>query len=141
MENTVTEQIRHYIESLPEPKSTDLQALHALVLEQRPDAELWFLDGRNAEGKIVSNPNIGYGRQTRSYANGQTKDFYQVGLSANTSGISLYVMGLDDKTYLSRTYGEKLGKARITGYCIQFKALKELQPGVLIALLREELKA
>jgi len=26
------------------------------------------------------------------------------------------VLGLDDKTYLARTYGGSIGKARVTGY-------------------------
>jgi hypothetical protein len=57
--------------------------------------------------------------------------FYRIGLSANTSGISVYVMGLKDKTYLSATYGARLGKAKVTGYCIQFRSLKDLDLGVL----------
>jgi hypothetical protein len=96
-----------------------------------PGVELRFLDGRNDDGKVVSNPNIGYGSETIRYARGDTKEFYKIGLSANTSGISLYVMGLDDKTYLSRTYGSRLGKAKVTGYCIKFRSLKDVDLGVL----------
>jgi hypothetical protein len=84
------------------------------------------LDGRNSEGRIVSNPNIGYGSTTIKYANGERREFYQVGVSANLSGISVYIMGLDDKKYLSETYGKKLGKAKITGYCIKFKSTKDV---------------
>ena len=35
-------------------------------------------------------------------------------------------MGLDDKKYLLETYGKKLGKAKITGYCIKFKSTKDV---------------
>jgi hypothetical protein len=100
--------------------------LHLLLLEIMPDAKLWFLDGKNDEGKTVSNPNIGYGLQTMQYADGKTREFYQIGMSANTTGISVYIMGINDKTYLSRTYGAEIGKASITGYCIKFKALKDI---------------
>lgn len=126
------EQIKNYIDSQPEPKRSDMQALHALVLKALPKCKLWFDDGRNEEGKIVSNPNIGYGFQTLKYADGKTRDFYQVGLSANTTGISVYILGLKDKTYLSGTYGSRIGKASVTGYCIKFKKLKDINTDVLV---------
>jgi hypothetical protein len=89
-----------------------------------PGCKLWFLDGKNDEGRIVSNPSIGYGLRTLEYANGNTREFYQMGLSANTTGISIYIMGIEDNKYLARTYGKELGKASVTGYCIKFKNLK-----------------
>lgn len=124
-------QIAAYIASQPDAKRSDLQALHNLIMDLMPHAQLWFLDGKNSEGKVVSNPNIGYGFYTITYADGSTKDFYQIGLSANTSGISVYIMGLEDKQYLARTYGTKIGKVSITSYCIKFKALKDIDVNVL----------
>jgi hypothetical protein len=97
---------------------------------------LWFLDGRDSQNKIVSNPNIGYGSYTIKYASGETKEFYQVGISANTTGISVYIMGLKDKTYLSQTYGKQLGKASVTGYCIKFKTIKDINVDVLEDAIR-----
>jgi hypothetical protein len=88
------------------------------------------------ENKTVSNPNIGYGSYTIKYADGATREFYQIGLSANTSGISVYILGISDKTYLIRTYGEKLGKASVTGYCIKFKTLKDINIEILEAAIR-----
>ncbi|HEY6159747.1 MAG TPA: DUF1801 domain-containing protein [Bacteroidia bacterium] len=128
---TVKEQVKKYISSQAEPKRSDMQELHGIILKLMPKCRLWFLDGRNEKGKIVSNPNIGYGSYTIKYADGKTKEFYQVGLSANTSGISVYVMGLKDKTHLAKTYGKKLGKASVSGYCIKFKALKDINLDVL----------
>jgi Domain of unknown function (DU1801) len=128
---SVSDQIDRYIADQSPAKSEELRDLHRRILAISPDAELWFLDGRNGDGKIVSNPNIGYGSQTISYAGGDTKAFYKLGLSANTSGISVYVMGLKDKTHLSGTYGSRLGKAKITGYCIRFRSVKDLDLGVL----------
>jgi hypothetical protein len=123
---TIENQIQAYISSQPQAKRSDMQALHQRMLEIIPGCKLWFLDGKNSEGKIVSNPNIGYGLYTIKYADGKTKDFYQIGLSANTTGISVYVLGIDDKTYLANTFGKKLGKASVTGYCIKFKTLKDI---------------
>ncbi|TDW96198.1 DUF1801 domain-containing protein [Dinghuibacter silviterrae] len=133
----VKEQIGGYIASQPEPKRSDMQALHLLALQVMPACKLWFLDGKNSEGKIVSNPNIGYGSHTIKYADGTTREFYQIGLSANTTGISVYIMGIEDKKYLAETYGVKLGKASITGYCIKFKALKDINIDVLEAAMRD----
>src|SRR3954468_2637238 len=127
----VQEQIEKYITSQPESKRADMQALHRTILETMPACKLWFLDGKNGENKTVSNPNIGYGFQTIKYADGKTREFYQIGLSANTTGISVYIIGIDDKTYLAKTYGKKLGKAKVTGYCINLKNLKDIDTDIL----------
>lgn len=127
----VKDQIKEYIYSQPEQKQGDMQALHKLILKVRPKSKLWFEDGKSSEGKIVSNPNIGYGAYTIKYANGTTREFFQIGLSANTSGISIYILGLPDKKYLSEKYGKILGKASVTGYCIKFKKLQDIDTEVL----------
>src|ERR1700733_4601100 len=132
----VQEQIKKYIASQPEPKRSDMQALHNLILQVMPACKLWFLDGKNSENKTVSNPNIGYGVQTIKYADGKTREFYQIGLSANTTGISVYVLGIKDKKYLAQTYGKKLGKASVSGYCIKFKTLKDVHTDILQAAIR-----
>ena len=132
----VPEEIEQYIASQPEPKRSDMQTLHRVIQEVMPACKLWFLDGKNSEGKTVTNPNIGYGLQTMKYADGTNKEFYQIGLSANTTGISVYIMGIEDKTYLAQTYGKKLGKASVTGYCIKFKTLKDINIDVLEAAIR-----
>jgi len=137
----VKEQIKEYITSQPEPKRSDIQALHQRILKAVPGCKLWFLDGKDEKGKIVSNPNIGYGSYNIKYADGTTKEFYQIGLSANTTGISVYIMGIKDKTYLARTYGKKIGKATVTGYCIRFKALKDINIDILETAIRSGVDA
>lgn len=137
---TIQEQIQDYINSQPEQKHNDMQELHRIILGLMPKCRLWFLDGKNSENKTVSNPNIGYGFYTIQYTGGKTKDFYQIGMSGNTSGISIYIMNINDKTYLSQTYGEKLGKASVTGYCIKFKALKDINIEILKAAIKDGLK-
>ena len=130
-------QISDYLAAQPERKRADMQALHTMMLRVVPGGRLWFLDGRDEDGRIVSNPNIGYGFQTIIYADGRTREFYQVGLSANTSGISVYIMGLEDKAYLAEAYGAQLGKANFTGYCIRFSALRNINVDVLEAAIRD----
>jgi hypothetical protein len=127
----VQEQIKEYITSQPEPKRSDMQELHLLILLVMPACKLWFLDGKNSENKIVSNPNIGYGSHTLKYADGTTREFYQIGISANKTGISVYILSIKDKTYLAQTYSKKLGKASVSGYCIRFKTLKDINIEIL----------
>ena len=132
-------QIDSYIADQPQPKREDLQTLHRAILKASPDCRLWFLDGRNEAGKVVSNPSIGYGVQARQYAGGETREFYQVGLSANTTGISIYIMGLDDKKRLSEIYGHALGKAKITGYCVKFRKLADVSLDVIEQMVADHL--
>ena len=133
----VRTRISDYVAGQPERKRGDLQALHAMMLRVMPGGGLWFVDGKDESGRTVSNPSIGYGLRTIAYADGRTREFYQVGLSANTAGILVYVMGLDDRTYLAETYGGKLGKASVTGYCIRFSALRHVDLDVLEAAIRD----
>jgi len=130
------EQITEYIASQPEPKRSEMQQLHQIILTLMPTCKLWFLDGKDEKGKAVSNPNIGYGSQTIQYADGKTKEFYQVGISGNTTGISVYIMGVSDKNYLAKTFGQELGKASVTGYCIKFKTLADININVLKAAIQ-----
>ena len=137
----VQEQIQNYITSQPEPKRSDMEALHRIILQVMPACKLWFLDGRDSEGKTVSNPNIGYGVQAMKYADGTTREFYQIGLSANKTGISVYILGIENKKYLAQTYGKALCKASVTGYCIRFKTLKDINVEILGAAIRDRVEA
>ena len=135
------EQIEAYIASQPEKKRNEMQELHERILKALPGAKLWFEDGKNSENKTVSNPNIGYGSYTIKYANGTTREFFQIGLSANTTGISVYILGIKDKKFLANTFGKKLGKASVTGYCIKFKALKDINVDSLESAIRYGVEA
>ena len=137
----VHEQVEAFLAGQPEPKQADLRRLHTEVLAEFPDCRLWFSDGRDADGKVVTNPDIGYGTRTITYADGSSREFYRVGLSANASGISVYVLGLDDKTYLARAFGATIGKATVTGYCIRFRRLAVVDQDVLMAAIRHGMAA
>ena len=130
------EQIDAHIASQAEPKRSDLLALHKRVLNIKPDVRLWFYDGRDDKGKIVTNPNIGYGFCTLQYAKGDTKEFYQIGISATKTGISIYILGKKDLSYLAKTFAKSIGKATLTSYCIKFKTLQDVNLETLEAALR-----
>lgn len=130
------EQIKAFIDGQDGPKRADIQVLHQHILQLLPNGKLWFLDGKDDTGKVVTNPSIGYGQYTIHYKNGSTKEFYQIGISGNTTGISVYIMGLEDKKYLPQNFGDTIGKASVTGYCIKFKALKDIDINVLEEAIR-----
>ena len=132
----VQEQIKEHIASHPEPKRGEMQQLHELILGLSPGCKLWFLDGKNSECKVVTNPDLGDGSRPHKYADGTIREFYQIGLSANKTGISIYILGIEDKKYLAETYASTLGKATVTGYCIRFKTLKDINTDVLEAAVR-----
>ncbi|MDR6940768.1 DUF1801 domain-containing protein [Mucilaginibacter pocheonensis] len=137
----VQEQITAYITSQPEPKRSEMQELHTHILQTLPGCKLWFDDGKNNENKTVTNPTVGYGLYTIKYAGGKTREFFQIGMSANKTGISVYVLGIKDKTYLAQTFGKELGKASVTGYCIRFNKLKDINTKVLEAAIRYGVEA
>lgn len=135
----IADHVEAYLASQPEPKQTDLRQLHGLMLAEFPACRLWFTDRTNDAGKVVANPNIGYGVYTITYADRSSREFYRIGLSANTTGISVYVLGLDDKTFLARTFGDSIGKANVTGYCIKFKRLADISVDVLQDAIRHHM--
>jgi len=132
---TIEEQIQQNISSQTEPKRSEMQELHRQILQILPNGKLWFDDGKNSEHKTVSNPTIGYGLYTIHYANGKTRDFFQIGMSANTTGISVYILGIEDKNALANLCADTIGKASVTGYCIKFKTLQDINIDVLKAAI------
>jgi hypothetical protein len=138
---SIQEQIKKYIASQPDSKRSDMQTLHRLILQIIPECKLWFEDGKNSDNKTVSNPTIGYGLYTIKYADGKTRDFFQIGISANTAGISVYILGIKDKAYLQQAFGKKPGKAKVTGYCIKFKQLRDIDVDILEQAIRYGVKS
>ena len=134
--STTKQQIKEYIHHIKGAKQAEIRQLHNFILGILPSCKLWFLDGKNEEGKVVSNPNIGYGLQTIEYKDGTSREFYKIGLSANTIGISVYILGIEDKQYLREQFGERIGKASISGYCIKFKKLSDIHLDVLKEAIR-----
>ena len=139
------ELINAYFESLSSEKREDMLLLHRSILSIHPDCRLWFLDGKNEEGKVIANPNVGYGHYTIQYADGSTKDFFRVGISANTTGISVYIMGLTNKEILIKRFTDRIGKAKVTSYCIKFKSVESinfdvLQEAITLGLSKDNIK-
>lgn len=99
---SIRTEIEVFLQSLTEKTREEIMEIEQLILEAAPNCRLWFLDGKNANGKTVTNANIGYGLQKLHYKDGSFRDFYQVGISPNKSGISMYFIGLEDRNYLKK---------------------------------------
>lgn len=50
-------------------------------------------------------------------------------------------MGIEDKKFLTKTFGEKIGKANVTGYCIKFKKLEDINIDIFEAAIRYGVEA
>lgn len=132
----IKSQIEQFISQQAESKQQDLLTLHALMNDILPTGKLWMEDGKNDAGKVVTNPTIGYGQQILLLAKGKSREMFQIGISTNTSGISIYLIGIRNKLDLAQEFGSKLGKAKITGYCIKFKQLADLDLSILEEAIR-----
>lgn len=126
-----SDEIMAYIQSLPLKFQGDISHLHQLIQQWLPNCKLWFEDGKNEEGKTISNPNIGYGKYTIKYANGDEKECFQIGLSATATGISIYILGIRNKLDLKELIAQKIGNAKVTGYAIKFKSINAIQLPIL----------
>lgn len=129
-------QILQFISLQENTKQKDLLALYELMRSILPTGKLWMEDGKNDAGKVVANPTIGYGQQTMLLAKGKSREMFQIGISANSSGISIYLLGIRNKLNLAQQFGLKLGKAKVSGYCIKFKQLADLDLSVLEEVIR-----
>jgi hypothetical protein len=98
----IQEQIKDYFTLQPDTKRSDLEALHKRILKLFPKGKLWFLDGKDHKGKIVANPNIGYGLFTIKYADGKTKEFIKLVSAPTRQGFQFISWALTIKTIYQR---------------------------------------
>src|SRR5690606_37584443 len=53
---SIPDQIKNFFVNLPANKRIEMETLHRRILELLPDKKLWYLDGRDETGKVVTNP-------------------------------------------------------------------------------------
>ena len=127
----IQEQIKDLIKSQAEPKQSEMQELHNLILKLMPECKQWYFDGKNEAGKQVAHPTIGYGNYTITYKDGSTREFFRIGLLAILTELTVHIMGLDDRKFLSDTYGKTIGKAKTGSYAISFKSIEDINLEIL----------
>jgi len=129
--NTTLSEINHYLNSIDDGKKEDILLLHQFIQDCLTVTELSFHSGLNEEQKIVSNPIIGYGSYQHRFAKGKIAPMFQIGLTANTNGISIHIMGIRQKLDLPNLISPQIGKANVSSYCIQFKRVQDINLDVL----------
>jgi hypothetical protein len=116
-----------YIAAVEEPKRQELQQLHDLVRTLLPKFEPVIISGI-----------MGYGQ---FHYKGKSKacegEWFRVGLSANKTGISIYICAGDENGYFPEQARDRLGKATVGRSCIRFKKLSDINLDVVEEILNK----
>jgi len=124
--------VDEHINSLPEGVREDFRAVDELVADVFSGEPRLLWEGKMWGG--TDQEIIGYG--DFSYENSsKTVEWFKVGLAAQKNHLSLYVNAVEDGEYLSRTYGDRLGKVKVGAASIAFKDLSAIDLGELRAML------
>lgn len=127
-------ELEYYFGSISTERKKHLIKTFNFLCQLLPSSLIRFNDGKNSEGKIVSNPSIGFGSFEQRYATNETKEFPQITLSATQKGISIHLLGVRGKLDL-KSIVEDLGTSDITGYCIRFKQWDVINQKALAKIL------
>lgn len=79
---------------------------------------------------------IGYGTIEQPRPRGRTSEWFLIGLARQKNYLSLYVNAAEDGAYLSRTYGPRLGRAKVGSASVSFSSSDDVDLGVLDELVR-----
>jgi hypothetical protein len=114
------------IESLDEPRRSDIRELDALIRRTAPSFEPSVMSGM-----------LAYGRYRYRYASGREGEWCRVALASNKRSISLHVIAADEEGYLAERYRARLPKADIGKSCVRFSKLDDVDVEVLRDLIEE----
>lgn len=79
---------------------------------------------------------IGYGGIEQSRPRGRSVTWFLVGLARQKNHVSLYVNAAEDRTYLAKVYGPRLGRTRTGSASISFTSVEDLDLDVLDEMVR-----
>ena len=124
--------VEDHILALPDGVREDVQAIDALIAEvfSGQPRVLWagqFWGGTDQE--IIGYGDLDYEKSKT------TVEWFKVGLAVQKSHLSLYVNAVENGEYLSRTYGDRLGKVKLGAASIGFKGLSAIDLGELRSML------
>lgn len=114
-----------YLDTLEEPRRGEVETLHKLIRKTVPKFAPFMLGGI-----------IGYGKYHYKYASGREGDWFHIGLTSGKTGISVYVVAVDENGYLAEQAKAKLGKAIVGKSCIRFKKLADIDLAELTRLIK-----
>lgn len=79
---------------------------------------------------------VGYGDIVQPRPRGRDVEWFAVGLARQKNHYSLYINAIEDGTYLTASYADRLGKVKVGASSIGFKTLDDIDLRVLDELLR-----
>lgn len=105
-----------YIDSLDEPRRTQIQTLHDLIINTVPKQKPFLISGM-----------LGYGKYHYKYASGREGEWCLIGLASQKNYISVYVCAVT-KTgdYMAEAHKADFPKASIGRSCIRFKKIEDI---------------
>ncbi len=112
-----------YVAQVEEPKRSEINQLRSLIQEVLPEFEPCMISGF-----------IGFG-QFHYKGKSCEGEWFRVGLSANKTGISIYICAGDANGYFPEQARDRIGKASVGRSCIRFKKLSDINMDVIRELL------
>ena len=121
---------RAHIDSLPEPRRTQMQHLHDLIAQAIPDADVAMFD--------YGGPLLGYGTYEYSNSRGDRAGrWFSVGLANRKGYISLYSMAQTDGGYLVEQLKDGFGGAKTGKSCLNLTKPELVDDDAVRNLARE----
>jgi hypothetical protein len=134
MEKTGRSPAEH-IASLPAERREDIERIDALIAHLMAGQPKTMWEGRLWGG--TEQQIIGYGDYTYRKSNGETVEWFIVGLAVQRNYISVYVNATDGRAYLAERYAARLGKAKVGKSSISFRSIDDVDLQQLSDLITE----
>jgi hypothetical protein len=122
-------EVRAYIDSLPEPRRSQIAHLHEVIAGAVPELDVRLFD---YSGKL-----IGYGPYPYKPKSGPGGEWFMLCLGNRKNYISLYSMGVRDGKYLVELYHDRLPRTKTGKSCINITKPELLDDAVIADLARE----
>lgn len=117
---------KQYLESLDEPRRTEVTRLDAFVRKTVPKLKPFIHGGL-----------LAYGPFRYRSKSGREGDWFKIGIASNKAAISLYACAADERGYVAERYKKQLPAASIGKSCVRIKRLEDLDLKVFAKLLKE----
>ena len=124
-----------HIASLPAERRADVERLNALITDLMAGQPKTMWEGRLWGG--TDQQIIGYGDYRYTKSNGETVEWFIVGLAVQRNYISVYVNATDGGAYLAERYAERLGKVKVGKSSISFTSIDDVDLQQLSDLITE----
>jgi len=117
-----------WIDSLDEPRRSEVRHLHEVIRAAIPDADIVVMD--------YTGPVVGYGTYDYSTSRGPAGRWFAVGLASRKGHISLYIMGTDERGYLAEQSQDRLPGTKVGKSCINIRKAALVDDAVVADLAR-----